>query len=116
MCALRTALKASARFLWAARVTLLLEIGVLDSLFVEGFFGLCGSAAGGTCSLFCFFPILSKPSNSVSDILIGTETKKERRWSIKQLCDKPLEFIYMKAKGLLIAAADYGLISFRESK
>lgn len=73
MFTLLTALKDSVRFLWVSRVTLLLEGGVLDSLFVEGFFWLCGSAAGGTCSLFCFFPILSKPSYSVSDILIGTE-------------------------------------------
>lgn len=84
MWALLTALKASARFLWVAWVTLLLEVAVLDSLLVEVFFALCGSAAGGTCSLFCFFAILSKPSYSVSDILIGgTEAKHKVRASLK---------------------------------
>lgn len=72
--ALLTALKSSARFLRVTRVTVLLEFDVLDALFAVGFFLLCGSAAGGTCS-FCFFPILSKPSYTVSDILIGTGRK-----------------------------------------
>lgn len=75
--ALLTALKASARFLWVSRVTVLLVLGVLEALFVEGFF-LCGSPAGGTCSLFCFFASLSKPSYRVSDILIGTGGENKR--------------------------------------
>lgn len=39
MCALLTALKASARLLWVARAAPLLEVG------------LCGSAAARTCSV-----------------------------------------------------------------
>lgn len=58
-------------------MTVLLVLEVLEALFVEGFF-LCGSPAGGTCSLFCFFSSLSKPLYRVSDILIGTGGENER--------------------------------------
>lgn len=56
-------------------MTVLLDGVFLDGLLDEGFL-FSGSAAGGTCSLFCFFPIFSKPSYSVSDIFRGAEGNK----------------------------------------
>lgn len=76
--ALLTALKASSRVLCVAGVDVLLEFDFLDGLFDEDFLA-CGSAGGGTCSLFRFFPIFSKPSYRVSDILRGAEENKSRR-------------------------------------
>lgn len=74
-CALLTALKASSRVLWVAGAAVLLECDFLDGLLDEGFL-FWGSAGGGTCSLFCFFPIFSKPSYRVSDIFMGAERKQ----------------------------------------
>lgn len=70
--ALLTALKASSRFLWDVGVCVVLEFDFLDGLLDEGFL-FWGSAGGGTCSLFCFFPAFSKPSNRVSDIFRGAK-------------------------------------------
>lgn len=56
-------------------MAVLLDWDFLDGLFDEDFL-LWGSAGGGTCSLFCFFPTFSKPSNSVSDIFKGAEEEQ----------------------------------------
>lgn len=72
-----TALKASSRVLQAAGGVVLLA-GFLGGLFDEGFL-LWGSAAGGTCSLLCFFPVFSKLPYKVSAILIGAEKHSSRR-------------------------------------
>lgn len=56
-------------------MTVLLECDFLDGLLDEGFL-FSGSAGGGTCSLFCFFPIFSKPSKRVSDIFRGAVGNK----------------------------------------
>lgn len=75
VCPILTALKASSRLLWVGLVTVLLDGVFLDCLLDEGFL-FSDSAAGGTCSLFCFFPIFSKPSYRVSDIFRGAEGNK----------------------------------------
>ena len=67
-CVLLTALKASSRFLCVGGATALLEFAFLGGLLVEGFL-FWGSAAGGTCSLLCFFSIFSKQSYTVSDMI-----------------------------------------------
>lgn len=56
-------------------MTVLLEEDFFDGLLDESFL-FSGSAGGGTCSLFCFFPIFSKPSHRVSDIFRGAEENK----------------------------------------
>lgn len=70
--ALLTALKASSSVLLVEVVVVLLAGDFLDNLLEEDFL-FWGSAGGGTCSLFCFFPIFSRLSYRVSDIFRGAE-------------------------------------------
>lgn len=71
-----TALKASSRFLWAGWLTALPLLAFLGALLDDGFL-LSASAGGGTCSLFCFFVIFSRPSNRDSDVFRGAAGGEE---------------------------------------